>query len=357
MGDSKGAESPLAVEKKGRGFPKPLGGAAGRQGGCAVEVGSDLYLELQEIGSHEKYKKHFPRVVEDLEKVGECGKGIGTFGCLNCGNKLPRVETCKKRLCPECSEKLHLNRTRRALEILGPKSNVLKHWSHVVFTVPSDLRVWPWSWEDILSMRKTAKRIVRDIVGSGGLLAVHTFSSENPSKIHPHVHALVYGRRFHSWKKLKDRWRRYLKRRFNYDGEVVVWENWFLGRNEPRTWRRSKKEMIIRARKLRNRVKYVLRLPDPVPSAYWHFEILAGHQSYCYFGFQPRIMDKTEGKLLCEKCNEKMRLIAVRDAQGKVWVNWELYELYIKKFPEKKEEMDEMIGLWTSPFEKKEGGQ
>jgi len=65
-------------------------------------------------------------------------------------------------------------------------------------------------------------------------------------------------------------------------------------------------------------------------------------------------MDKTEGKLLCEKCNEKMRLIAVRDAQGKVWVNWELYELYIKKFPEKKEEMDEMIGLWRSPFEKKE---
>jgi len=49
-----------------------------------------------------------------------------------------------------------------------------------------------------------------------------------------------------------------------------------------------------------------------------------------------------------------MHMIAMRDAQGKLWVDWQKYEIYIKKFPEKKDELDDMLGLWRSPFEKTE---
>lgn len=275
-------------------------------------------------------KDHFPGVSRELERVSKCGKKIGVHVCFKCGTVGFKSISCKSRLCPRCSKRLRRERVMHAMAILGPYLESFKHWSHVVFTVPDSLRLYEWGWDDLKSLRSTATRICRDLVGSGGASATHTFSSEAPERTHLHVHVIVFGRRLLNWEDLRKRWAKYLKRRFGYEGPVDVYENWFLNGREKKK---------VREVKLRHRVRYMLRLPDPSPGTYWHYELIAGHQSYCYFGlvindFQKKRATKERSPHVCPTCGGEMRFIGMLDDFDGTWVDSYLMDVAIENYPE-----------------------
>jgi len=306
-----------------------LGGRGG-VGGLAPPLPENLYLEQRDFRPDENLKKNFPKVLSELEKVGSCGKKLGIHVCFKCGKTIFKSISCKSRLCPKCSKKLHKERTKNCMKILKPYLQSFKHWSHIVFTLPDSLRFREWDWSDIKSIRSTATRICRQLIGFGGVSAVHTFSSHEHGNRHIHVHCLVFGRRLLNWNTIRKRWGKFLKRRFGYEGEVDVWENWFInGRGKEK----------VRERKLRHRVRYILRLPSIDPSTYWHFELLANHQSYCYFGlvvndFKKRGGTKERKSEICSNCGGKMKFIGEIDDIDKTWIDGFSIETAIEAFPE-----------------------
>jgi len=234
---------------------------------------------------------------------------------------------------------LHGERTDHVMSIIGSKLLVLKHWSHVVFTVPEQLRPKITTWDEVLALRGEVIRISRDLIGKGGVVAAHTFSSEDPGKVHVHVHAIVFGRKLLRWEALRKRWALFLKRRYRYSGEVVVWENWFLNGREKKH---------IRERKLRHRIRYILRLPTPEPASYWHFELLGRHQSYGYFGFRARLTPDQRPNLLCPMCFSSMTAIGIKDQYGIHWLQTHPVDL-VQSFGAKFPDMLEVILRYAAP--------
>lgn len=276
-----------------------------------------LYAHPKEIGIHttanapiSEVERHFPKVAKEKEKVGDCGRYVYVYCCSNCGEKREVRAGCNSKLCPDCSERLHKKRVAKAYGFLKQYLARWYVWSHYVLTIPAALRNHIRDGDNLTRIRKAAYEIVVEKTQSyGGLGAVHTFSSEDPSSKHVHVHIIIGGRHFHDWEDVKRSWGAFLFKEFGYKGEINVHEERFLlGREKQR----------VRERKLKHKIRYVLRLPEPSPETYKHFELILGRQLYVYFGevvagFRGKKSTDERRGVMCPSCGGEMGLVGCWD--------------------------------------------
>lgn len=155
----------------------------------------NYWPDFYEIHSHRiRYSIKFN--VEAMMKCGTFNAGYTFFSCPSCNNFHIQAHTCKSRFCPSCNNKY---RDARAINISSKLLDV--NYRHIVFTIPSALRVFFRmdrrclnalfdSVNDVLKFipLKTKKSIKRNDK-LGFMLSLHTYGRS--IDWNPHIHCLV----------------------------------------------------------------------------------------------------------------------------------------------------------------------
>jgi Putative transposase/Transposase zinc-binding domain len=114
--------------------------------------------------------------------------------CTDCGHEHPSYNSCRNRHCPKCQSFAQARWIDKRLERLLPV-----HYFHVVFTLPSELRVLAMRHREAVfnllftSAAETLLLLGKDRLGAelGITMVLHTWTRE--LLFHPHVHAIVTG--------------------------------------------------------------------------------------------------------------------------------------------------------------------
>lgn len=116
--------------------------------------------------------------------------------CTACGHERPSYNSCRNRHCPKCQSLAQARWIEARLERLLPV-----HYFHVVFTLPSELRLVAMRHREAVfdrlfaSAAETLLTLARDPRRLGAQLGVtmvlHTWTRE--LHFHPHVHVIVTG--------------------------------------------------------------------------------------------------------------------------------------------------------------------
>lgn len=208
------------------------------------------------------YLEYLEKLRNELLKAGGCVEGFRIFRCDDCEAQFTVPLDCKSRLCNRCSKKLHKVRVRKCLNKIGHH----KRFTHLVLTLPQECWSRVDSWAEILKLRQQAARVFRDLVGVGGVVVVHTFSTDNQHRWAPHVHIIGYGRRPTDWDAIRRRWGVFLRRRYGYRGECNIYEKPF------------------HRQRLAHRLRYVLRMPEIRFDTLRHFAFAKSKAIYSFFG-------------------------------------------------------------------------
>lgn len=339
MGDSKGAKPSLAVTPEGSKSPVSQG-----VGSCPVVIstldGPVTYVQVKKIRTKTnkrdksfEIKRHYPKVSKELDKATNCKRYIYVYCCPKCGEKREVRAPCNSRMCLKCWQRLHNTRAKRAYEILEPYLDKWYSWSKYVLTIPQEIRYRIDSWEEILKLRREAYSIVKEKTrGFGGLVSIHLAGDRDLSVWHPHVEVIIGGRGFHEWKDIEQAWAVFLHKEYGYVGQTNVHEVHFLKGGESRDYRRDI---------LWHKVFYGVRLPEPIPETYRHYELLIGKQQYHYFGevvtdFREQTEEEEDNVEICSNCGAEMSIVGCWDSKDMLqsWFMEDGLDYLVAKNPE-----------------------
>ena len=148
------------------------------------------------------------RVLTAIERCRTAALGGHVEVCRSCGHEQPAYNSCRNRHCPKCQclaqERWIGARSERLLPV--------RHF-HVVFTLPSELRVLCRRWPRVLfeALFRCASETLLELGQSrlgatlGVTMVLHTWTRD--LRFHPHVHAIVTAgglRHDGDWRHVKD---------------------------------------------------------------------------------------------------------------------------------------------------------
>jgi hypothetical protein len=146
-----------------------------------------------------KSRALFPEQRAALRDIEQCRTAVlgGHLDvCTACEHQQPSYNSCRNRHCPKCQSLAQARWIEGRLERLLPV-----HYFHVVFTLPSELRIvamrsreavfdmlFASAAQTLLTLAQDPKRLGAEL---GVTMVLHTWTRD--LRFHPHVHAIVTG--------------------------------------------------------------------------------------------------------------------------------------------------------------------